>query len=159
MAIFEVALDLSSVEEVSCFVDFTVVEDALVCAARCRDVIWRDDSSSDCAKDDEAFACSCICRRFIHADVTGPCVENSDAARTARAADAARTARAELLDAAAAAAVDSRLASLDIEEDLAYLSLSSVGSYLLPVTHFRAKRSLYVNAPGVSPLVALSPSK
>ena len=39
MAVFEVALDLSSVEEVSCFVDCTVVEDALVCAARCWDAI------------------------------------------------------------------------------------------------------------------------
>ena len=99
MAILEEALDFSWVEELSCRVDCIVVEDALVCADRCWDAMNRADACSDSAKEDEAFACSCIWRRLTQAEVTGPCVE------AVLISDAARAARAELLDAATAAAV------------------------------------------------------
>ena len=133
--------------------DFTVVED---------DCCWDDfccidadlaDICEDCAEAEDAEACSCIARRFNQADVTDPCAGISETARAALAEEAA--AASLVMDDEACVAV----ASLANEEDLAYLSLSSLASYRLPLTHFLANRSLNVSAPGVSPLVPLSVSR
>ena len=161
------AADLSCISSLqshsSVFVDFIVVDDDCCWAERC----WVDSDRavtfSDRATADDAEACSCIARLFIHADVIGPCVGISDTARSYRAEGHADTSLVDL----AGACVDSLaieedlacVASLAIEEDLAYLSRSSVASYRLPWTHFFANRSLNVRAPGVSPLVPLSVSR
>jgi hypothetical protein len=153
-AIFFVDSDwtTSSQQLLSCFVDFTVIED---------DCCWDDlccidadlaDICEDCAEAEDAEACSCIARRFNQADVTDPCAGISETARAARAEEAAAASLAM-------ADEDCVVASLANEEDLAYLSLSSLASYRLPLTHFLAKRSLNVRAPGVSPLVPLSVSR
>ena len=139
----------------SCLVDFIDTEDDC-----CWDELCCTDADlaaicEDCAEAEDAEACSCIARLFNHADVMDPWAWPCGISETARAALAA-SGRHIL-----SPAVDDEtwLASRANEEDLAYLSLSSLASYLLPLTHFLANRSLNVSAPGVSPLVPLSVSR